>query len=678
MKGLDTTEVGDLLQRWATLSLPYSLIAKIADETTGNPFFVREVLLHLVEEGKLRFDEGRWAAANVDEIGIPEGIRQVVMLRLAHLSKGANQLLSTAAAFHGPFPFGVAATVAELDERGALNGLDEALAAGFLRRSRDADRYEFSHTIVGHALYAELNPSRQVRLHRRIAETMEQTHGSVPRFAGELAYQYHRSAAIPGGEAAFPYALAAADNAARTCAWEEVAEFLKIALDVLDVSDPRRRDVLSRLGLTLPWTLAWQDTFRVAQEVGDIIARSDGDEAALEYLADVVWSMVTAGATFDSATWALAAHALRYAGDSRGYAWARLACVDQRRRDPEDADNIGIPLENAERAELHRVINTLSPGEQDELARYQFVLPTSRQDVLDRFPWNATCMTFWAGEYERSLPLWTESVVEADREVNLWAKSAALANAARCQLALGDFEAAKQNLKGAEAIGVRPTGRYGLTILSVYDDMRVATDERWEEAPSEIEPLLKHAYPDQYWALAALRAGAARAYARAGRRDDALRLVPRVCDALNRADASAQNYPRIASNVAEVLWLLESTDEIESIERSIREKVLAPDFRYPMVDARLSVARLAAVGRRYDEAASWFSRARTVLDDQGARPLRAIVDYDEALMYLRRDADGDRERARPLLEVALAQFGDIGMTGWIRRASATARVKGTQ
>ncbi len=669
MKGLDATEVGELLQRCTNFGLPYLLVTKIADETGGNPFFVREVLLHLVEEGKLHNHEGHWViSVPIDEIGIPEGVRQVVTLRLSRLSTSANQLLSTASAFQGPFPLEVAATVAELGEPEALNALDDTLAAGFLRRSRDADRYEFSHTLVGHTLYAELSPSRQVRLHRRIAETMEHTYGGAMHFAGELAYQFHRSAAIPGGEAAFPYALAAADSAARLCAWEELAAFLKIALDVLEMSDPRRRDVLSRLGLMLPWTLAWQDTFLVAQQVGEIIARSDGDDAAMEYLADVVWSMVKAGATFDPATWALTAHALRYAGERRGFAWARLACVDQRRRDSEEADNIGIPLENVDSAELQRVISTLLPREQDELARHQFILPTSRHDVLDRFHWNATYMTFWAGEYQRSLPLWSESAVDADREVNLWVKPAALANAARCQLALGDFAAAKQTLKAAEAIGVRPTGGYGLTILSVRDDMRVATDERWEEASTEVEPLLEHAYPDQYWALAALRAGVARAYARTGRRDDALKLVPRVCDALNRAGASAQNYPRIACNVAEVLWLLENTAEIESIELNIREKVLQPDFRYPMVDARLSMARLAALRHRFDDAASWFVEARAVLDAQGARPLRAIVDYDEALMYFRRRTDGDRERGLPLLEAALVQFREVGMTGWIRRA----------
>ena len=36
-------------------------------------------------------------------------------------------------------------------------------------------------------------------------------------------------------------------------------------------------------------------------------------------------------------------------------------------------------------------------------------------------------------------------------------------------------------------------------------------------------------------------------------------------------------------------------------------------------------------------------------------------------MFARRAGDGDRERALLLLDAALAQFREIGMTGWIRR-----------
>jgi DNA-binding NarL/FixJ family response regulator len=48
--------------------------------------------------------------------------------------------------------------------------------------------------------------------------------------------------------------------------------------------------------------------------------------------------------------------------------------------------------------------------------------------------------------------------------------------------------------------------------------------------------------------------------------------------------------------------------------------------------------------------------------------LRALCDFDEALMWVRRGRRGDRERANPLLQAALARFQEIGMTGWEARA----------
>jgi hypothetical protein len=56
-----------------------------------------------------------------------------------------------------------------------------------------------------------------------------------------------------------------------------------------------------------------------------------------------------------------------------------------------------------------------------------------------------------------------------------------------------------------------------------------------------------------------------------------------------------------------------------------------------------------------------------VLDAQGARPLRAIVDFDEALMHTRA---GRPDAARPLLDAAVDQFARLGMSGWLRRVGA--------
>jgi hypothetical protein len=176
--------------------------------------------------------------------------------------------------------------------------------------------------------------------------------------------------------------------------------------------------------------------------------------------------------------------------------------------------------------------------------------------------------------------------------------------------------------------------------------------------------------PEFFLFFAFFRSGAAVVMARLGRVDDAMNFLAAAVPAVERGPAWAPTYPGVACSAIEVLWLLERSEYAEVLERNLREKVLQPDFRFPMQDARLALARLCALQGRNDEARDWFAKARTVLDEQGARPLRAIVDYDEALMYARRGAPGDGERARPLLDAALRQFRTLGMPGWIRRAEA--------
>jgi hypothetical protein len=128
------------------------------------------------------------------------------------------------------------------------------------------------------------------------------------------------------------------------------------------------------------------------------------------------------------------------------------------------------------------------------------------------------------------------------------------------------------------------------------------------------------------------------------------------------------HYTQILYRMIEALWVLGRLDHADVLERNLREKTLGPDFRYVHTDARLALARLCALTSRPDEAREWFERARQVLEEQGARPLRAITDFDEAWMEVRRGEAGDRVRTLRLLAAARGGFQAIGMTGWLGRA----------
>src|SRR5437867_4768230 len=91
LRGFSAPEVRTLLEALAQHELGErgsELVAAIHRETEGNPFFIEETLRHLIETGALTRRDGRWVigAASIAQMGIPEGIREVLGRRLSRLS----------------------------------------------------------------------------------------------------------------------------------------------------------------------------------------------------------------------------------------------------------------------------------------------------------------------------------------------------------------------------------------------------------------------------------------------------------------------------------------------------------------------------------------------------------------------------------------------------------------
>jgi class 3 adenylate cyclase/tetratricopeptide (TPR) repeat protein len=677
LKGLDSREVGELLQTVADQDVPEVLIKAIDTETEGNPFFIREVLLHLIEEGKIFRQDGRWTSnLATGELGIPEGVRQVIGRRLSRLSDEANRVLAAASAFNGAFHFGIAAKVAGLDEGAALKAVDAALDAQLIRAGTEADGYDFTHALIRHTLYGEMNPSRQVRTHRQIAEETEKFWGArVDEHAAQIVYQFSRSAALPGAERGGVHAIAAADRAEATYAHDEVAAFLRIALELLPQTDTRRPRVLGRLGLALAWMLESEEALKIAGQAGDLIAAAEGNAAAADYLAEATEAMGEAG--FFRQAGALAVQGLRYTGERRDGTWAILTARDLTREESENPDYMGLPLDSPRRQELYEFLRNRRA---DAMHFFGLMAFRSRDEVLaaatadsiesTSLPW---ALTFTAGDYRRALPLWQEQADRSETQGRIAVAVEGWAQAARCHIALGDLAAARAAYQKGRTAGARltTTSTQVIQLLTARDEMGLALDENWEKAIAPYESGAEEGV-EVTWFLAAFQAARARIYAHLGREQQALEQLNMVIAPLERAPGSAPNYTRTGCDAASTLWMLGRTNHIEAIEQNLREKTIAPDFRYPMQDARLSLARLCALQRRYEEAVEWFAKARAVLEEQGARPLRVIADFDEAWMYLRRSAPGDQERARVLLDAAIVQFKTIGMTGWLRRAEGLA------
>jgi tetratricopeptide (TPR) repeat protein len=439
-----------------------------------------------------------------------------------------------------------------------------------------------------------------------------------------------------------------------------------MAIDLLPESDPRQPRLLARLGMALAWARRFEEAVEVARAAGDAIAAGEGPEPAAQYLADATYACGMAGS--NPHAWVLARAGLASAGTRRDVAWARLVSFDLERRAAEDREHPGIPLDTPERWEAARILQAF---DLDPMAPAPMMgVFASRAEVLTST--NLVVLVGQAGEYSHCLPLLRAEAEASLSRGQFFRAARCWSFLAYCQASLGGLDEARQALEQAQGLADR-VGQPISVVLFGQEYLSRILDEGWEELAPIFESLADSTNPALSWARGWIYAISVRIGARRGQEDVALRFLGLLVPWLERAPAWAIALPQMACDAAEALWLFQRLDHVDVVERALQEKVVGPDFRSPTVDGRLALARLSALQGRHDEALAWFAEARRVLGEQSARPLLAVADYDEALMYVRRRGTGDPARARPLLEAARKQFEIIGMPGWIRRADELTR-----
>jgi tetratricopeptide (TPR) repeat protein len=280
LDGLEERDVGSLIAAQAGHAALPAVVGTVYEHTGGNPFFVEEVLRHLIETGVLVERDGRWTSAlTSDEIGVPDGVQEVLVRRLARLSDVCRSVLVAAAVLGREFAFDVLRETADAGEEALIDALEEARDAQLIvELDRGGDpAYGFTHALVRQTLYTGTSAPRRRRLHAQAAAAIERTSGD--RQVAALAL-HHRLAGSAGDPAqAVAYSLEAGGQAAALFAWDDAAEHWDGAVAVMAREGGHDRERAELL-------VALADLMVVVGDLGRQIAYLDEALALYDALGD--------------------------------------------------------------------------------------------------------------------------------------------------------------------------------------------------------------------------------------------------------------------------------------------------------------------------------------------------------------------------------------------------------
>lgn len=321
LAGLDHREVRDLVEAFADQEADPGLVDALVAETDGNPFFVSEVLRHLVESGAYRKVDGTWVADRpLEELGLPQGVREVVGRRLSRLDDAANRVLAAAAVVGAEFSYDVVELVlgGVVDADAVAESIAAAQRAGLIREvDRRAGRYAFGHALIRQVLLDELPSPRRARLHWAVGEAIRRRH---PRALEQIAFHFVEGVLAGSPEEAVDAAMAAGEEAIERSLGAQAQLYFERALATIDVTElddvDRRYRVLHGLGrasvLRLD-TTGWTSSFVAAAE----LARSQGWEDRFVESVIAATQLGDVGGVIDQRLESLLTEARPLAGDER-------------------------------------------------------------------------------------------------------------------------------------------------------------------------------------------------------------------------------------------------------------------------------------------------------------------------------------------------------------------------
>lgn len=178
---LNPNDIGQFIATSLALKLETikPLIDIVIDKTAGNPFFIREFIKSLHEQGiltKNKKNQWQWDESLIDKLDATDNVIELMALRLTHVSKTGQNILHHAACIGNIVPIALLRQVIGIAERDIEQALSPLISDGLIiafshnQQSNTLEQIKFSHDKIQQAAYLLSNPVPKSLIHYKVAQ----------------------------------------------------------------------------------------------------------------------------------------------------------------------------------------------------------------------------------------------------------------------------------------------------------------------------------------------------------------------------------------------------------------------------------------------------------------------------------------------------------------------------
>ena len=265
----------------------------ILNRAAGNPLFIEEFTLSLLENGAIQKRSNRFILSRkADEIQVPDTIQGMIAARLDRLEDTLKRIMQVASVIGRGFAFRILQTITGMSEELKAHLLNlQGLEFIYEKRLFPELEYIFKHALTQEVAYGSLLARRRREIHEKIGAAIEQIYAErIDEYYEMLSYHFLKS---ENSEKAYNYFKLSGQKADRRYAhWEAYYNYTS-AIEVLNklskTEDVKRRyiEICQLMHICISFLNYPDGSLKFLHE-GVTLAKELGDKKSLSNLVNLI------------------------------------------------------------------------------------------------------------------------------------------------------------------------------------------------------------------------------------------------------------------------------------------------------------------------------------------------------------------------------------------------------